>query len=420
MSPRLPLAILLLAAPVAAQSAAGKAGSAEQQDLERALSAAGASPVEYLRAIESHLAKYPDTPRRAELEGAAARAAIDAGDDRAIVEYGERVLARRPDDLTVLEGVARVLAAADSQDAWQRALRYARRSEDLLTGQRNDASRGRRAASPEVQDQIDREISGALLTEAAASGKLGRPADAVALARRAFEVFPAAAAARQASRWHERLGKSLDAARDLADALTVPDPRVPVDERARDRAHMDELYRKAKGSGAGEGDLLLQALDDNLALLHARELRTRAGDPNASAGDPMQFTIGGLDGSKLMMATLKGKVVVLDFWATWCVPCREQHPLLVQVRKRFAGNPGVVFLSIDTDDDRAVVQPFVQQQHWDDRVYFDDGLSRRLSILSLPTTIVFDPSGKVFSRLAGFTVSQYVDTLSERIATALK
>ena len=76
------------------------------------------------------------------------------------------------------------------------------------------------------------------------------------------------------------------------------------------------------------------------------------------------------------MATLKGKIVVFDFWATWCVPCRAQHPLYEQVKKRFAGNPDVVFLSIDTDEDRALVQPFLDEVKWKDAVYFEDGLSR--------------------------------------------
>ena len=93
----------------------------------------------------------------------------------------------------------------------------------------------------------------------------------------------------------------------------------------------------------------------------------------------MQFTLSGLDGAKLSMATLKGKVVVFDFWATWCVPCRAQHPLYEQVKKRFAGNPDVVFLSIDTDEDRALVRPFLDEVKWKDRVYFEDGLSRALN-----------------------------------------
>ena len=419
----LPLAMLVLALPMAGQPSRQKPSappSAEQQDLERALAAAGASPVEYLRAIESHLARYPNTTRRAELEAAAARAAIEAGDTPDIIEWGERVLARRPADLNLLEAVARALVAGDSHDGWGRALRYARHGEDLLREQIKGALSRGHGAPADLRDQVDRELSGALLIEARATGNLGRPADALGLARRAFETYPSAEAARETAYWQERLGQLLDAARSLADAITVPDAGTTLDDRARDRARMDELYRQAKGGTAGEGDLLLEAFDRNVALVHARQLRTRAGDPNALIADPMEFTIAGLNGDKLNMASLKGKVVVLDFWATWCVPCREQHPLLDEVRRGFAANPDVVFLAIDTDDNREPVKAFLQQVRWSDRVFFDDGLARKLSVMSLPVTIVFDRSGKVFSRLTGFAGTEFVNTLTERITDALK
>ncbi|HKE29995.1 MAG TPA: TlpA disulfide reductase family protein [Bryobacteraceae bacterium] len=419
---RLAVALLLTAAMLAAQpSPPAPRSNAEQRDLERALSAAGANPLEYLRAIESHLAKYPQTARRAELEGAAARAAIQAGDNHAIVEYGERVLIRRPDDLVILQAVARALLAGTDRDGWERALRYARRIQDILVQQRNEASPHGRPPSLELQDHIDREMAAALAAEARATGNLDKPTDALFLARRAFETFPTPDTAREAARWSEALHQPLDAARALADAITLQDPRATLDDRARDRARMDELYRQAKGSTAGEGDLLLEAFDRNVALLHARELRTRASDPNALISDPMNFTITALDGSKFKMSALEGKVVVLDFWATWCVPCREQHPLLEEVRRQFAGNPEVVFLAIDTDDNRDLVKPFLDQSRWDDRIYFDDGLSRNLAVMSLPTIAIFNRSGKLFSRITGVSAaSQFVSTLTERIRDALK
>jgi thiol-disulfide isomerase/thioredoxin len=417
---QLAVAFFALAMCLLAQPAAAPKANTEQQDLERALSAAGASSVEYLRAIESHLAKYPNTARRAELEAAAARAAIDVRDNLATVEYGERVLARRPDDLPLLEAVARALLAGGSKEACQGAVRYARRAEDLLVQQRNDAVRRGRAASAEAGDPIDREMAGVLLSEARSAGCLGRAQEALALARHAYETWPAADSAREAARWQESLGHPLEAASALADAVTVQDPRVTLDERVRDRDRMHQLYQQAKGSSAGEGDLMLEAFDRNAALGHARQSRAHADDPNAQLNDPMEFTITGLDGLKLSMAALKGKVIVLNFWATWCVPCREEHPLLENARKQFAANPDVVFLSIDTDDDRDAVKPFLEQQHWDDRVYFDDGLARKLSVMSLPTTVVFDRSAKVFSRMTGFSAPQFVNTLTERIQAALK
>jgi thiol-disulfide isomerase/thioredoxin len=319
----------------------------------------------------------------------------------------------------LLSAVSRALIASNSHEDWERGLRYARHSEDLLLQEKNAAEHASRPSS-ELRDRIDRDLSHALQDEAEATGKLGRPDDALALARRAFETFPNAGAAREAARWCERLNHPLDAAAALADAITVPDPRATAEERARDRARMGELYREGKGSDAGLGDMLLEAFDRNIALVHARQTRLRAGDPNAGIADPMDFTLAGVGGDKLSLATLKGKVVVLDFWATWCVPCRQEHPLLEQVRAKFAGNGDVVFLSIDTDEDRSAVPKFLQAAGWSDRVYFEDGLSRALNVMSIPSTIVVGRDGNVFSRMTGFVAGQFVDTLSARITDALR
>jgi thiol-disulfide isomerase/thioredoxin len=165
---------------------------------------------------------------------------------------------------------------------------------------------------------------------------------------------------------------------------------------------------------------VLAAYDRNLALVKARELRMRANDPNAQLTDPMEFTLGAVDGGKLQMSTLKGKVVVLDLWATWCGPCRAQHPLYEQVRKRFAGNADVVFVSVDCDEERAAVKPFLAEVKWPETVYFEDGLARALKINSLPATIVIGRGGAVFSRMNGYVPELFVESLSGKVAEALK
>ena len=394
----------------------------EQADLEKTLSEAGSSPLEYLRAIEKHLEQYPDTARRAELERAATRAAIEARDDKRVIMYGERVLARQPDDLQILEQVTRALLAGGSKEAWERALKYARRYEELVRQMQKDHARAGAPSGPSTaawRDETDRGIGRALSNEARASGNLGRPEEALALAQRAFEAWPNADSARETARWYERLGKPEEAARRLADAFTIPDPSSTDAGRARDRGRMGELYRQAKGSDDGLGDLVLQAYDRNLALIRTRELTMRASDPNAQIADPMEFTLTGLDGQKLSMASLKGKVVVFDFWATWCEPCRGQHPLYEQVKQRFKDNPGVVFLSIDTDEDREPVRRFLEEEKWLDTVYFEDGLSRALRITTIPTTIVMERHGQVFSRMSGYVPERFVEVLTGRIGDAL-
>ncbi len=390
----------------------------EQEALESALSEAGSSPVEYLRAIEKHLEKYPNSPRKDELLRAAARAAMEANDDRRIVLYGEKLLASQPDDLQVLERVTRALLAEQpSNESARTALAHAKHYEELVRQMQKNGRPGMSAA--EWQSQTRRAIRRALVWQARAQGALGETAAALALAQLAFETDPAAEPAREMARCYERLGRLEDAARAWADAFTIPDPQTTDADRARDRGRMGELYRKAKGSDEGLGDLVLAAYDRNVALIHTRELQLRAQDPNALLTEPIEFTISAVEGNPLALATLKGKVLVFDFWATWCGPCRVQHPLYERVKERFAQEPRVVFLSVSTDDDRAAVKPFLAEVKWADPVYFEDGLSRALKVTSIPTTVVLGRDGKVFSRMNGFVPDRFVEMLTTRIRDAL-
>lgn len=410
---RAALALLLLAA-----AAAGQVAENEERDLGRAIGEAGSSPIELIRAIEKHLERYPESGHRAELEEALVKAAIEAGDEKRIIEYGERVLAREPGDIQVLDRVTRALLSSEAKETSARALKYAR-----LYGERVSAMGDReppaRLGRGEWSDALDRGRGRALVLEARALGNLGRIEEAIAAAARGFEAFPSAEAAREESRWLERAGRRAEAIERLAEAFMIPDERATDAVRRRDRARLSELYRQFHDSEAGLGDLILAAYDRTTAVLAARRLRLRESDPNLHLTDPMEFTLSGLGGGTLSLAALKGKTVVFDFWATWCGPCRAQHPLYEEVKERFRDNPEVVFLSINTDEDREAVEPFLEANGWRVEVWFEDGLSRALKISSIPTTIVIDRRGKVVSRMNGFVPSRFVDMLSERIREAL-
>ena len=415
---RLRAALLLLLAPLllCAQDKPGPA-QAEQEELSNALAESGSSPVEFIRALEKHLAKYPKTTRRNELERALVKAAIETKDNRRIILYGERVLTRDADDLQVLDRVTRALLASDAKDTSERALNYAKHYEALVAQMRSGNAPGG-ATQGQWLEELDRGMARALALESRALGNLGRMDEAVSAARRGYSAWPNAESAREIARWLERSGHTQEAIAPLADAFAIPDPKATDAERARDRARLGELYRKLNGSEKGLGDLVLEAYDRTNGQLAAHRLSLRQSDPNAQLTKAMDFTLSGVDGGKLELPSLRGKTLVFDFWATWCGPCRVQHPLYEDVKKKFHDSPDIVFLSINTDEDRTNVLAFLQENDWKQKVWYEDGLVRALQISSIPTAIVIDKRGQVVSRLNGFVPERFVDMLAERIRDA--
>ena len=305
----------------------------EQASLQQALGEAGNSPVEFVRAIEDHLRKFPNSSRRAELERALVKTAIELRDDPRIIEYGERMLQRDPDNIAVLGSVSTALLHKGDKASAEKALEHSRHYEQLIdagaakdTAPRDTGVRGGREEAKR-KDDFDRNKASAHLLEARAQGLIGNTGEAIKLAESSYAIFPSVEAAREAARWLSEAGKFQDSLEYLADAFAVAGLKSPDPDGPRDRAMMAEIYRKLNGSETGLGDLILKAYDNTSALLAARRAGLRELDPNAQVKDPLNFTLSGPDGDKLRLNSLLGKVIVLDFWATWCVPCRAQHSL---------------------------------------------------------------------------------------------
>ncbi len=391
----------------------------EQAALESAIRDAGNSPADFMRALENHLAKYPNTPRRIEIENALVKAAMATGDGRRIVEYGERVLARDGSDYQLLERVSRELLDSDAKDRAERALKYTRRYEKLLL-EAKDKKPSDTVSAGEWREEVERGLGRAYALQARATGNLGRIDEAVSLAQKSFETYPNAEAAREIARWLVRSGKEAEAVPHLADAFVIPDPRQDDAHRAADRARLGELYRKLHGgSEQGLGDIVLQAYDRTSALINERKLRMKQIDPNLRETDPMLFTLTSVQGDTLSMQSLKGKVIIMDFWATWCGPCRVQHPLYEEVKQRFKGRDDVVFLSVNSDESHAGVPEFLEKNNWDKRVYYESGLAAALRIDSIPTALIINRRGEIASRMNGFVPERFVDLMTERINQAL-
>jgi len=388
----------------------------EQQDLQRAVNEAGSSSIDLTRVLEEFLKKYPNATQLKEIERALAKAAIDNKDDRRTILYGERVLASTPDDMLVLDRVARAELSQGGKENVEKAFAHARRFQEIVEKLPESGGLG---AAKRVEER-DRGIARALLYQARAKSAMGDFNEASKFAALSFAKYACEESAREWGGALDSAGYDEQAVMHFADAFTIPDLRAQDSDRALDRKRLGEIYRKKHDSEKGLGDVILEAYDRTAAMVEARQNRLNALDPNGNVTDPMGFTISALDGHKLKLGSLKGKVVILDFWATWCGPCRIQHPMYDQVQEKFKDKGDVVLLSIDVDEDHSVVAGFLEQQNWPKtQVYFEDGLQKLLQVTDIPTTIVFDKQGRLASRMNGFLPDRFVDQLSERIRSAL-
>ena len=111
------------------------------------------------------------------------------------------------------------------------------------------------------------------------------------------------------------------------------------------------------------------------------------------------------DGSREKMGDLKGKAVVLDFWATYCPPCLEEIPHLVELQKKHA-DLRVIGLHVGGEDDRPKVPAFVESLKINYTLaYPEDSLSEGLlgNDYAIPQTFVFDKNGKLIKKFVGFS-----------------
>jgi len=143
--------------------------------------------------------------------------------------------------------------------------------------------------------------------------------------------------------------------------------------------------------------LLILCLGSLFPLFHCAQ---RTKDP-ASAPD---FTLKTIEGHEVALSGLRGKVVLLDFWATWCGPCKESIPHLIQLYKSYQ-DKGFELIGMSTDKagDVEMVRRFVKSMDIPYPIIMTpDEVARNYKVTGLPTTVLIDKEGKVREKIVGF------------------
>jgi thiol-disulfide isomerase/thioredoxin len=130
---------------------------------------------------------------------------------------------------------------------------------------------------------------------------------------------------------------------------------------------------------------------------HAAELKPWTGDPSAPA-----FTLRDMQGKDQRLADHKGKVVVLNFWATWCEPCREEMPAMQRLQDRLSGKPFII-LAVDFGEGEPRIREFLQKVPVRFPILLDrDGsVAKAWRVKVLPISYVIDPEQKVRYSVVG-------------------
>jgi thiol-disulfide isomerase/thioredoxin len=399
----------------AAEPATAAAGQDESTALDEAVNAAHRDPQALIKNLEGFLARFPQSPRREQVLRSIYRQALQSNDPQTAIRYAEKLLVDHPDDPALLSSLADLLDRENNAASRAKAVVYATRFVDYAEKLANGpAPHG--VSSDQWQEAVRLMLSSGYLMRGKLYVKSGENDRAFGDYEKSFAAYPSSLTA-------ERLGDLAAKKSDSDRALDYYATAFAFPEKSIDTAHHEEL-RKTLGyvysakykSEKGLGDLVLSRYDELSRSSKARaETSSRL---NAEIHDPFQFVLPGLDGSPVRLADYRGKVIVMDFWATWCGPCRLEGRILERVLQDFRSQPAS-FLAVNVDQDRDGVASYVREEQWKIPVVYADGLDHLLEVSALPTLLVFDRQGRVVFREEGMDPPTFQQQLEEKLREVL-
>ncbi|HEX8871981.1 MAG TPA: redoxin family protein [Candidatus Acidoferrum sp.] len=405
----------LHAAPKENKRAQADAAAAEEKDLQKVIQESGNDRAALVRNLEGFLKKYPESSQRPQIYRAMVESSLQLRDFTRATDYAERMVSLNPDDISNTVLSIQLLDRFGDVPGWRRAVFYCSRVMEQLE-HLPQKEKSPRVSPEEWESEKHRDTSSLLLTR----GDLYRKLNDIPNAQKDFEasdkLIPSAAAAERLGELAELNKDSKTAIQQYARAFALTEGSGGASSRANLRKKIGNAWRMAHGSEDGLGDYLLHAFDTAIvSTAKARPAR------NENAHEVYEFTLRKApEGSPYVLADAKQKILVMNFWATWCGPCREMEPLFEKIASHFAAQKDVLFFAVNTDDDESLVPPYLEAEKPKVSVLYADGFDRLLGVNSLPTTIILDRDGKIAFRTDGFDPESVEETLTVAIDHALQ
>ena len=130
-------------------------------------------------------------------------------------------------------------------------------------------------------------------------------------------------------------------------------------------------------------------------------------------GNAPSFSFINRNGQTLTTGDLKGKVVFINFWASWCPPCIAEMPSINSLYNKLKDNPRVLFVCVDADSDFSGSIPFMEKHHYDLPVYnMLNSVPPSFFSGTLPTTIIINPNGNIVQKHEGIANYDTIEMLN--------
>ncbi len=397
------------------QTTAAAAAAMEQQDLQKAIEQASNDRAALMHNLLDFLKKYPQTAQRAQIYRAVVESSLQLRDFSTATEYAERMVSLNPEDASTNLLAIQLLERYGDASGWRRAVNYCARVMEIVHRE-SATQKSPRQSGEQFEKDRQHDVASVLLVRGQLYQKLNEPQNAQKDFESSYKMAPGAAAA-------EHLGELAELRKDLTGAIheygvafALADTSPGSASRPELRKKLGNAWRLAHGSEDGLGDYLLRVYDETVAAITGPKPAR-----NTGRKEPSTFVLRKVsDGSPFAMADTKGKVLVMNFWTTWCGPCREWEPHFEKVAERFAWQEKeIVFLEVNCDEDETLVGAYLAEEKPKSSVVFADGLDRLLGVNSFPTTLVLDRAGRIAYRAEGVDMDSPEASLVEAIEKTL-